>query len=235
MNAMNAMTSPTSSTSTSALRESWVEKLLHQMLLSYGKKFTDQWAATSTDDLVAHWSAQLAGYSGAEIRHGLAALETREWPPTLPEFKKLCRPPVDPLVAYYEAIAGAQARHAGEHGKWSHPAIYWAAMPLASDLLQQPYSQIKPRWERALAAELARDEWPAIPRPALALAAPGESTASRESAVKAIQKLLVMVGRPKVDNLAWAKRILERDRAGDKHLLPVQVQFAREAMAAAEA
>jgi hypothetical protein len=219
----------TSSTSTNGLPEAWVERLFERMLLTYGRKFTDQWAAADTDALTAHWSQELAGFGGDELSRGLAALETRDWPPTLPEFKRMCRPPVDPLTAYYEAVAGAQERQAGNFGKWTHRAIYWAAMPLCADLLSQTYNQIKPRWERALAEELGKGEWPEIPRPMLALSSPPAQT--REAAVKAIEKLVSMVGKPKADNRAWARRILEREQAGEK-LTPVQVKMAREALAA---
>jgi hypothetical protein len=33
-----------------------------------------------------------------------------------------------------------------------------------------------------------------------------------------------------VDHLAWAKRILEHEKLGDRDLMPVQVAFAKEAM-----
>jgi hypothetical protein len=224
-----------SSTSTNALPETWVERLFQRMLLDYGKKFSDQWGGADTDALIAHWSRELSGYSGAELKRGLDALSTRDWPPTLPEFKKLCRAPFDSLVAYYEAVAGVQARNGGEFGKWSHPAIYWAAMPLAFDLGSQTFSQIKPRWERALAEQMDRAEWAEIPRPMLALGAPGTAALSRESAEQLLQKLKATVitkhAGSAIDHRAWAKRILEREKRGDKSLTLVQVQFAREAMA----
>jgi hypothetical protein len=225
-----------SSTSTTPLPASWVEKLLHKMLLSYGKKFTDQWGATTTDELVEHWAQELAGYLPLEIARGLKALETRDWPPTLPEFKKLCRAPIDAMKAYYEAIAGTQARTAGEYGKWSHPAIYWAAMPLSFDLGSQTYSQIKPRWEAALAEQLEKGEWPEIPQPMLALAAPGKSVPSREEAAQMLRKLkaTTVISTPidGRDPKRWAKAILERLARGDKTLMPIQIKFAQEAMGA---
>ncbi|WP_371763365.1 hypothetical protein [Massilia sp.] len=229
---MNAVTNPNLLTST-PLPASWVEKLLHEMLLTYGKKFTDQWGSTSTDDLVAYWGAQLAGYSGAEIRHGLDALATKDWPPTLPEFKKLCRRPLDSTTAYYEAVAGVQARAAGEYGKWSHPAIYWAAMPLAFDLGNQTYSQIKPRWEAALFEQMDKGEWPEIPPPMVALPAPGKTKTTREEAAQRLRELHatgIVKDSAGNDPKRWARRILEREAAGE-HVLPIQARFAREAIA----
>lgn len=202
------------------------------MLLTYGKKFTDMWAATTTDDLVAFWGGQLAGYSGAEIKHGLDAMENRDWPPTLPEFKRMCRPPIEPLRAYYEALAGVLARFAGENGTWSHPAIYWTAMPMAAELREQTYNQIRARWEAALAQQLGKGEWDPIPQPMVALAAPGKSTTSTEKAREEIQHLVGSVlHRPAGgDRLAWAKELLERADAGEP-MSPTQVEFAKQALA----
>lgn len=232
---MNLTTAP-SSTSTTPLPASWVEKLLHKMLLSYGKKFTDQWGATSTDELVEHWAQELSGYQPIEITRGLKALETRDWPPTLPEFKKLCRAPLDPMKAYYEAVAGVQARAAGEYGKWSHPAVYWAAMPLAFDLGNQTYSQIKPRWEAALSEQMEAGEWIEIPQPMLALAAPGKSMPTREQAEQMLRKLkaATVIAKPSDgrDHKAWAHKILARAARGDKSLTLIQVQFAQQAIGA---
>lgn len=205
------------------------------MLLTYGKKFSDQWGSADTDSLIAFWSQELATYSGVELKRGLDALATRDWPPTLPEFKKLCRAPIDNLISYYEAVNGVQARAAGEFGKWSHPAIYWAAMPLAFDLGSQSYSQIKPRWERALAEQIDRGEWAEIPRPMLAI---GTTAAplSKESAEKLLSQLKAATVTKKssspIDHRAWAKRILEREARGDKTLSLIQVKFAKEAMGA---
>lgn len=221
-----------SSTSTTPLPASWVEKLLHKMLLSYGKKFTDQWGATSTDELVEHWAQELAGYLPLEIQRGLKALEQRDWPPTLPEFKKLCRAPLDAVKAYYEAVAGVQARIAGEYGKWSHPAIYWAAMPLSHELREQTFSQVKPRWEAALAAQLEQSEWPEIPQPMVALPAPGKAKTSREEAAQRLRELgaatVVNDGAGR-DAKRWARKLLESEAAGES-LLPIQSRFAREAL-----
>jgi hypothetical protein len=225
-----------SSTSMTALPESWIESLFERMLLTYGRKFADQWEKADMDKLVAFWVNELAGYTGPEIKRGVDALSTRDWPPTLPEFKKLCRTPVDSLVAYYEAVAGVQARAGGEFGKWSHPAIYWAAMPLAFDLGSQTFSQIKPRWERALAEQLDRGEWAEIPRPMLQLGISGAEKLSRESADQLLRKLKATVvtktASSPIDHRAWARRILEREARGDKSVTLIQAKFAREAMGA---
>lgn len=221
------------STSTNALPQAWVEKLFERMLLDYGKKFTDQWGAADTDMLIAHWARELAGYSRVELKRGVDALANRDWPPTLPEFKKLCRRPLDALVAYYEAVAGIQERSAGKYGKWSHPAIYWAAVPLAFELREQTYSQVRARWEAALAEQFEKGEWPEIPQPMVALPAPGKTKTSREEAAQRLRELgasSIVRDHRGGDMRGWAKRILQREADGDKTLLPIQVKFAREAL-----
>jgi hypothetical protein len=228
---MTNVTNLNSSTSTNALPEAWVERLFERMLLEYGKRFGDQWAQADMDKLIAHWASELAGYSGPELKRGVDALATRDWPPTLPEFKCMCRPPVDPMRAYYEAVAGVQARFAGEHGTWSHPAIYWAAMPMAVELREQTFSAVKARWEAALAEQLGRGEWEDIPAPMLALTAPGQATTSSAKAREAIKQIVGQVvhkpadGNPK----GWARRVIERAEAGGK-VTPTMLSMARDAL-----
>lgn len=201
-------------TSTSQLPEKWIEKILDEMLLSYGKKFIDQWSGVSTDKLILHWSQGLSGYSGQEIRRGLDALASKDWPPSLPEFKKLCRPPIDDVVAYYEAVNGCNARDKGEMGTWSHPAIFWAATKIAFDLKTQTYSQVKSRWEIALKDQMEKGEWPAIPEPMLALPEPGKSQLSKEKAAQMLNELGASDAfKPKTDHKLWAKRIVANPKA----------------------
>lgn len=214
-----------SSTLTSALPVAWVERLFERMLLEYGKKFTDLWAAVDPDTLIAHWSRGLAGYSGAELNRGLDALSSREWPPTLAEFKKLCRPLLDPAVAYQEAVAGVQARQGGENGKWSHPAIYWAAMPLSLELRGQTYSQMKIRWEAALTKQLNQGQWDEIPQPMVALPAPGKTKTNREEASRRLRELARTI---KVPGTKGELEVLERETTGEA-MLPIQSRFAGDA------
>lgn len=165
----------TLSTSRPPLSRALVEQVLATMLYTYGKKYTDQWGATDSKALAAFWGQQLAGYSDAEIKRGMAGLESRPFPPTLPEFKRLCRPPLDVQEAFYEALAGIVAREQGEVGEWSHPAIYWAAVKVGFfDIKGSGYAAIQKRWETALQAIFDAGAYDPIPAPALALPAPGK-------------------------------------------------------------
>jgi hypothetical protein len=225
-----------SKTSIDALPESWIERLLDKMLLSYGKKFLDQWGGVDTDKLVRHWSEELASFTREELGRGYAALESREWPPTLPEFKKLCRPGIDAANAYQEAVAGVNSRERGEIGTWSHPAIYWAASCMSYDLKHQAYQTIAKRWETALQAEMSKGEWSAIPAPMIALPAPGKSLSSRQQATQMLQEIGASdVLKARTDHRSWITAVLKRAEKGDETLPGISVRFAREALAAREA
>lgn len=211
--------------------------MFSKMLLDYGKKFTDMWQAADSDELIAHWANELAGYTGPEIARGLAALDMRDWPPTLPEFKKMCRPPVDPVDAYWEAVAGLSARAAGRMGVWSHPAIFWAASALAAPMGEQPFAVIRARWERALGDSLAQGQWQPIPDPMAALPAPGKASTSKEEAQRRLRELgasgLLKRCPTPGEGKQWARRLLDRAAAGDQRIEWHPVQCAKQTLAAA--
>lgn len=223
-----------SSISTLPLPESWIEKMFHKMLLEYGKKFTDQWGGADTDELIAHWARELAGYTGPEIKRGLTALDARDWPPTLPEFKKMCRPPLNELIAYHEAVAGLEARGKGEVGVWSHPAVYWAASLLRADLMGQTYALVKSKWEQVLKGQMERTEWADIPPARIALPAPDTSPAAKELATKMVRELgatgVIKTGRDGINHKRWAQKIMARLERKDKSLSMIQIQFAKLAL-----
>ena len=166
-----------------------------------------------------------------EIAKGLKACKTKfDWPPGCSEFIKACRPAADSLKAYYEAIAGVQERNAGKMGVWSHPAIYWAAMPLSYDLGQQTYSQVKARWESAYDLQMERGEWPPIPAPTLALPAPGKSELSREKAKNMLEQLGASgILKTSSEHTLWYRKILQRIKDGDKTVTLIQRTFATDA------
>lgn len=220
------------------LPASWVEKMFDQMLLTYGKKFVDQWGTADFDKLTAHWAREMASYTPTEIKRGLAGLELLDWPPTLPAFKKLCRPPLDVTAAYYEAVSGLREREAGNMGNWSHPAIFWTTVHVgAFDLKNHAYSQIKERWEKALKAEMDKGQWSAIPAPMIALPAPGKTLTDRQQATAMLAQYNAsdILKTSRTDHRAWIKKIFERQAAGDETLPGISIRFAKEAMEAREA
>lgn len=115
----------TSLANPSALPESWIERLFLRFSAMYGSKFADLWRGCDLASVKALWAEELAGYAADEIKRGIDCCKTRDWPPTLPEFLKLCRPPVDFERSFFEAAKQIGLRDSGTD-EWSHPAIYWA-------------------------------------------------------------------------------------------------------------
>lgn len=164
---------------------------------------------------------------GSAIKH---CRKNLAWPPSCAEFIQACRPPVNPLTAYYEAVAGCQERAKGEIGTWSHPAIFWAAVPLAYDLLNQTYSQIKSRWEASFEAQMSKGTWEPIEKPLVALPAPRTSRADNKEAAKTLKQIGADEAfKPTREHTSWYRKILDRIKQGDKTVSMITRKFAEEA------
>lgn len=157
-------------------RIEWIERLFSRFAAYYGARFHDMWGGQRLDDVLAIWADELGDLTPDEMVRGVAAAKIAKFPPTLPEFIAMCRPPLDPESAFNEAVQQMALRDQGRDA-WSHPAIYWSAATIgAFDLRNASWSAIKPRWSRVLQAELAKGEWPAVPPRLDALPAPGSTT-----------------------------------------------------------
>jgi hypothetical protein len=212
---MSNVIPPNSSTSTPL--QAWVEKLLAYMLLCYGKRFTDQWCMTDSDELVNAWADGLTGLSHDDLKRGKDSLRSRAWPPTLPEFVALCQPYLDPVVAYHEACLQGPRRERGEEEHWSHPAIYWAWVGIgAHALTHQSYEQLKKRWEEALMRHASDPALLPVPARAIALPSPGATRLQPERAKTLLGKLKVrsVEAGPSGDGRGWARAVLDKAAAG---------------------
>ena len=188
-----------SSTSRQPLPAAWVERIFARLSAYYGSRFADAWRGCDLGEVRAAWSIALADYSGEEIARGLDACRLRDWPPTLPEFARLCRPPIDHEGAYHEAVEQMHRRKAGSD-RWSNPAIYWAAVDIGGDLMSRSYPEIRSRWQAALdrAVEGVRSgELPAaIPPRHDALPAPGRQTTPQVAAQHLTEIKAMLSRRP---------------------------------------
>jgi len=143
------------------------------MLTHYGKAFLDKWAVVSAEKLKAMWAEKLAGLSSAELKRGVEALEECVFPPSLSEFRRLCRPPVNYEGLFFEAVRESDRRRRDGSDVWSDAAVFWAAQQMGSALRELPYEKLRARWREALdsarrdvrAGRLA-DVVPTAPRPA---------------------------------------------------------------------
>jgi hypothetical protein len=148
-----------------------------------------------------------------DVKVGLRECRRRyAWPPSIAEFIQACKPVLDPVVAYHEALAGLEARGKGEVGAWSHRAVYWAAVALKNELLHQTYSQIKDRWAAALRIQFEKSDWTDIPLPRVAIEAPGKVRTSPAKAQALVAEFQAngWGNTVKGDGRQWARNILAR-------------------------
>lgn len=116
------------------------------------QKYIDSWKQALAEDLAAE------RITGKEFARGCEALRKCKFAPNSAEFLMLCRPTLDPYVAYQEAMSEMPKRHfpAVKDGRlvsedqWSEPAIFWAAARMWHDLQHCTWKQIQARWEREL-------------------------------------------------------------------------------------
>lgn len=155
--------------------------------------WTDAWAEAFAEERV----------TAIEVKRGLEVCrKTLDWPPTLPEFLKACRPSLNEEVAFSEAVRQMHLRRnpIERNGElvttdvWSHPGIYWAAVSLGSDLMNSSYPQIKGRWHAAL-IEAMKDPQP-VPVFRQAIPAPGKVALPPEEARKRIAEMMQSLGMP---------------------------------------
>lgn len=121
-----------------------------------GAKLADLWHGVPPAQVKEEWADALGGFRGSEIKRGLDACQRRAFPPTLGEFTNLCRPALDPEIAWREATEGMRARVNGELGEWSHPAVYRAAAAMAYELRSKSFKEARKVWTVTLDREFAR-------------------------------------------------------------------------------
>jgi hypothetical protein len=191
----------------------WVERLFQRFFAMYGSRFTSMWS--SPDEGMRHqvkevWAEGLLGYSGSEIRQGLAACKSKIWPPTLPEFLLLCRPAIDVERSWYEAKTGAQERQTGKNGQWSSLAVFWAYVEFGSfDLLHGVYETHKKRWQMILEKKVAEEragQLAVVPELAPELPCPRAETAMPNSIKERLRALTSGQTPLDQDPLRWARR-----------------------------
>lgn len=178
-----------SSTSAAQIPSAWIERLFERLSGYYGSKFGDLWRGCDLESVKRTWADALAGYAAHEIKRGIDACLRRVFPPTLPEFLTLCRPPVDPETAYVEACKQMSARDNGTDA-WSNPAIFWAAREYGvHELRQSTWASAKVRWCRVLDEQLAKPEQLPVPARMTALPEPGAGTADPAKVAAALETL----------------------------------------------
>lgn len=121
-----------------------------------GVKVADLYAGVSFESVRTEWAAALGGYRDSELMRGLDACRTRAFAPNLGEFLNLCRPALDPEIAWMEACDGMKERAAGRRGDWSHPAVFRVALSFVYELKNRNFKECRKTWAFALQREFAR-------------------------------------------------------------------------------
>ncbi|MBN3757189.1 hypothetical protein G3N95_29905 [Paraburkholderia sp. Tr-20389] len=186
--------------------------------------YPNRWrAAFASEQAISNWRESWAeafdeeGLTPQMISDGLKTCrKTYDWPPSITEFIKACKPQINVDAAIYEAIDQMRARQRGKD-KWSHPAIYWAAAKVGEfDIISQSISSLKPRFEAALKAVLAGEVLP-VPERVPALPAPTAAESTREYGAQRLEELgatEVLKREPRGPGLGWAHRIIAESKAG---------------------
>jgi len=170
------------------LPSEWVERIFDRMTAAFGNRFATMWASADPATVKREWAEALAGFSGTEILVGLNSARSRDWPPTLGEFMRLCRP--EP--PYEDLFIAAQLGHRND------PVSYWAAQAFGGyELRIATWPKARARWIECVDQVLKAHTLPPIPdQDRLALPAPGQT---RTSAVarEAIDSLKRMIATAK--------------------------------------
>ncbi len=142
-------------------KQSAITKLWLRFSGMYPRKFSSLFKEPHLiDNWKQVWSEGLAseGITGDEVGKALQLCLTRfDWPPELPEFIQLCRPPIEPESAYFEALRMMRYRFSDNEQEkslevWSNPAIFYAANRIGfHDLKLVPFEKISKRWRSELA------------------------------------------------------------------------------------
>lgn len=149
--------------------EVWVERIFTRLTAQLGSKIADLYGGIDAAAVKAEWAQALSGFEPAEIGRGIESCQTRVFAPTLGEFLRMCRPALDPEIAWIEACEGMQARGRGEVGDWSHPAVYRAAHQIAFELRAGSFKEHRKRWEWLLDREFRKGWLLGVPKPMTAL------------------------------------------------------------------
>lgn len=193
---MSAILPANAQSSIECLPGAWMEKLFNVMEDRYGSMWADRYGAFPRARVMQTWGRDLADMTRDELAHGVEICRDLRFPPTLPEFRELCRPSINHERAFIEAVEQQRLRETGKD-KWSSPVIYWAAVSIGKDLQNHPYSAISKRWAAAL--DKVRDriklgELPnEVPPRMEALPSPGKTTISQEQATENIALMKAML------------------------------------------
>jgi hypothetical protein len=192
--------------------------------------YQNRWrAAFSGENAIANWRETWAEsfdderIKPADIATAIKAVTRKyDWPPSLAEFLKLCRPAPEYELLHRDAVKAMRT------GEWDSPLLYWATQKTGGfEMRSEPYKRTEKIWKSAIDDLMASGILPDIPPQREPLPAPGQQSISREDAAKRIAELGAVVGI--TSSKAWAKRIIDNP----KNYPAISLEFASEALKSA--
>jgi hypothetical protein len=120
----------------------WVERLFSRLGSTYGASIARVYEGMPLDDVKTEWATALGEnrITAAEIERGIAASHTQRFAPNLAEFMLLCRPGLDPAVAWAE----------GEAGQFSHRIVREVCSQFSWEIRTSTFREQRARFTRAL-------------------------------------------------------------------------------------
>ena len=178
----------TSQPKSSALPEEWIERLFARFEAMYGARFADSWKGCDLRNVKIVWAETLGSLSRDELSAGIAGCMTREWPPTLPEFVKLCRQPDPSAPGGHPTANEAWALVLSSHDEAE--TVVWTEQIAEAARIAQPILDSGDKVGARMAFRDAYDrilrERPEKPRWFASLGSdPGRRTAAIDRAVRA--------------------------------------------------
>lgn len=156
------------------------------------------------------------GLQPSEIKAGIAACrKLYDWPPSIHEFIKACRPDVSE-EAFRHAVA-LTSTPVDQRNYGADSVMYWAIQRFGEhELRTVSWDRAKERWRKIF--ESCRDEnrrgmLPIIPERREALPSPGQASISPEEAAKRVKSLKLSLN-PRGDK-DWAHKIVARIASGE--------------------
>lgn len=179
--------------------------LIDQLFNRLDGMYPQRWRSAFADtNAIRNWRESWAeafveeGITPHQVADGIRACRLQfDWPPSLTEFLKACKPHIDPETTFAEACEQMRARDTGTD-KWSSPAVYWAAVEFGSwELRHASWDRAKSRWTRILTEKLAQADLPEVPPRREALPAPGQTRANPEKVREMLDALRQRMAMPK--------------------------------------
>lgn len=143
----------------------WIGRVFDRLSAQFGARLADLYAGVPPEHVRDEWADALADFHSSEIARGLKACQSRQFAPNLGEFLRMCRPALDPEVAWLEAYYGMRSRAHGDVGEWSHPAVYRAAAQFQFELRSGQFRDHRKAWTWLLEREFAAGWGHEVPAP----------------------------------------------------------------------